>query len=231
MNMLERNEKLKKFFDDAMTILDRKGKDYNPSGEAFTDIIENAKAMGVKPEQVLLVFMSKHWAAIVSHGKSGQLASEPIEERCKDLANYCAMYSIFAQSEKRTIPFVGTGKFVKLNKKETPEYNLVANSGSSEDECGTQTPRSQSTQFAKGGEGAGGQGGEGTSGAIKNYSHLIGEEVLVYSDLIFKAIIIRIHVTNNIILRVRFCNFGEDFYREESFYIQQCRTLEGKILE
>lgn len=94
MNMLERDDYLMRFFSECGDILKKKGADYNPEGVPFSEIKATAAKLGIKPEQVLTVYMDKHWNAIVSHAKRGQLESEPIRERLKDLANYCALYAV-----------------------------------------------------------------------------------------------------------------------------------------
>lgn len=116
MNIVERNFELKKFFDGCMTILDKKGKDYNPDGKAFSEIINEATSLGLSPEQYMSVLMSKHWGAIKTFCSTKQLASEPITERCKDLANYCALLAVMIaelnnQNQCSTNSFIfGLGK-------------------------------------------------------------------------------------------------------------------------
>jgi len=94
MSMVERDNSLKDFFIECLAILEKKGADYNPEGVPFSEIKATAAKLGIKPEQVLTVYMDKHWNAIMSHAKKGQLESEPIRERLKDLANYCALYAV-----------------------------------------------------------------------------------------------------------------------------------------
>lgn len=98
MNVNERNIRLHNFFQsECMDILEKKGKDYNPNGVAFDEIYSEASALGLRPEQYLCVLMSKHWGAIKTYCGTGNLTSEPIRERLKDLANYCAIMAIILE--------------------------------------------------------------------------------------------------------------------------------------
>lgn len=94
MDLKERNDRIRDFFREAEAILIAKGKDYNPTGIAFEDIKQTAKDLGVVPEKVLWVFMTKHIAAVRSYIEKGAVASEPVDGRLKDLANYCAMMAV-----------------------------------------------------------------------------------------------------------------------------------------
>lgn len=100
MDIKVRNIKLANFFEDCLTILENKGSDYNPSGIAFSEIRAEAADLGLKPEQVMLVLAGKHWGAIKTYVKTGKLTSEPIKERLKDLANYCALMSVLLEDQK-----------------------------------------------------------------------------------------------------------------------------------
>lgn len=101
MNVETRNQKLREFYNEGcMPILERKGKDYNPTGVAFDEIYAEAAALGLKPEQYMMVLASKHYGAIKTFCKTGNLASEPIQERLKDLANYCALMAVMLEDNK-----------------------------------------------------------------------------------------------------------------------------------
>lgn len=103
MNIDERNEKLGVFFQECQDILVKKGKDYNPNGVAFDEIYAEASALGLKPEQYLMVLTSKHWGAIKRYTTMGILESEPIRDRLKDLANYCALMAVMIDERAPTL--------------------------------------------------------------------------------------------------------------------------------
>lgn len=103
MNIAERNIKLKDFFKDCCDILEKKGQDYNPDGVAFSEVCKEAKDLGLKPEQYMMVLASKHYGAIKTFCKTGNLTSEPIKERFKDLANYCALIAVLLEDKQNEI--------------------------------------------------------------------------------------------------------------------------------
>lgn len=92
MDLIERNEKISKFFDEAYEIVVKKGVDYEPSGIAFHNLKAEAAELGVTPEVFLLTHASKHWAALRSYIQNGELESESIHSRLMDLANYAALF-------------------------------------------------------------------------------------------------------------------------------------------
>lgn len=100
MNITERNEKLKIFFQECEVILGKKGSDYNPDGTAFSEIKHEAVDLGLRPEQVMLALAGKHWGAIKTYVKTERLATEPIRERLKDLANYCALMAVMLEENQ-----------------------------------------------------------------------------------------------------------------------------------
>ncbi len=97
MNLAERNVKIRQFFDEGLQILEKKGADYNPNGVAFDEIKSEASALNLAPETYMCVLMSKHWGAIKRYSSTSKLESEPIRERLKDMANYCAMMAVMIE--------------------------------------------------------------------------------------------------------------------------------------
>ena len=100
MNISERNLKLGSFFQECQEILEKKGSDYNPDGVAFSEIRGEAEDLGLRPEQVMMVLAGKHWGAIKTYVKTQKLATEPIKERLKDLANYCALMAVMLEEKQ-----------------------------------------------------------------------------------------------------------------------------------
>ncbi len=98
MDMQTRQMETEKFFQGCLDIYSNKGADYNPTGVAFKDVRENAAAMGLTGEQVVGVFMSKHYVAVQSWIMDPKRkTSEPIKGRLMDLANYCAMLAVMSE--------------------------------------------------------------------------------------------------------------------------------------
>lgn len=74
-------------------LTDTKGEEYANSGERRdTDQLANFKRlaaeMGITPEQVLNVYLTKHMDGIKSYIRTGKVLSEPIEGRIDDAILY-----------------------------------------------------------------------------------------------------------------------------------------------
>jgi len=95
MTLQERNGRCQEFFDQCMGILNRKGSDYTVEGDALKEITQVAGHLAVTPEQVLWVYMYKHLAALLNYLQRGALQTESARERLRDIANYCALMSLF----------------------------------------------------------------------------------------------------------------------------------------
>jgi len=98
MTLQERNGRCQEFFDQCMGILNRKGSDYTVEGDALKEITQVAGHLAVTPEQVLWVYMYKHLAALLNYLQRGALQTESARERLRDIANYCALMSLFVES-------------------------------------------------------------------------------------------------------------------------------------
>ena len=98
MKLSERQNFTEKFFKECSELLSKKGKDYNPDGKAFKDVYETAQEIGMSPEKVLWIHFKKHYTAIKAYIKKGKTESEPIDERLKDLANYCNLMYVLRRT-------------------------------------------------------------------------------------------------------------------------------------
>lgn len=98
MTLQERNGKCAEFFGRCMGILDRKGADYEVAGDAMKEITQLAEQLSITPEQVLWVYMYKHLSALLNYLQRGALQTESARERLRDIANYCALMSLFVES-------------------------------------------------------------------------------------------------------------------------------------
>lgn len=93
-------------------LLATKGRDYTQgaSDNADYDIgrlknfYRNAERLGLRPMQVLAVYLNKHLDAIETFFKSGQLESEPIEGRIQDAINYLLLLYKMVKVEARSKP-------------------------------------------------------------------------------------------------------------------------------
>lgn len=90
MNHRDRNEFIKKEFDKILDISSTKGVEYaNSDNDANANFNEIAEKMGLTPQQVLWIYATKHYQAITSYIRTGEVHSEPIEGRIHDLILYC----------------------------------------------------------------------------------------------------------------------------------------------
>lgn len=95
MKLQDRQDFLKLFFSGCLSITQKKGKDYNPTGVPFLEVLETAVEGGMTPTQVLFVYYRKHASAIRAYLEKGHLESEPILGRLQDAANYMGMIAFY----------------------------------------------------------------------------------------------------------------------------------------
>lgn len=83
-------------------MLKAKGHDYTQgSPNRLQNFDAAAVRLGLRPEQVLAVYMNKHWSALETFFQKGRVESEPIEGRIADLINYLLLLSkMVARSNK-----------------------------------------------------------------------------------------------------------------------------------
>ncbi len=60
-------------YDEIKEINDRKGHDYAGDQDALSNFKEAARSTGLTPEQVWSVYASKHWAAVLTYCREGQV--------------------------------------------------------------------------------------------------------------------------------------------------------------
>lgn len=81
---------VQEFFAQGLAIIAQKGQDYAPENIAMIDVFYAAAEMGLRPQQVLWVYVRKHLTALrawLAHGA----VSEGTRSRLLDVANYMAM--------------------------------------------------------------------------------------------------------------------------------------------
>ena len=83
-------------------ILAVKGFDYTQgSPNRLQNFDRNAERLGMRPEQVLAVYMNKHLDAIDTFIKHGRVESEPIDGRIHDAINYLLLlYKMVKRAER-----------------------------------------------------------------------------------------------------------------------------------
>jgi hypothetical protein len=100
---IDKFEKVRKeLIEDAFEISDEKGEDYRVGDrDALKNFKTVAERTGLRPTQVLGIYMMKHQDAISNYIKSGgQSESEPIKERIIDNINYlCLLWGLIKEKE------------------------------------------------------------------------------------------------------------------------------------
>lgn len=87
---------INEFMREMRALLIKKGADYSEE----VDRLSNFKNNPFGPYATFGIYMHKHWCSIQNYLKSGQLESEPIEERLLDMANYCLLLHAFVTEAK-----------------------------------------------------------------------------------------------------------------------------------
>ena len=88
MTSKEREDYFETILYEAKVLRVAKGHDYSGDEDSNRNFKEGGKRLGLKPEQVLGVYLDKHLEAIHTFIKDGVVKSEPIEGRVMDAINY-----------------------------------------------------------------------------------------------------------------------------------------------
>lgn len=78
----------------------QKGKDYAGDDDALRNFKVNAERNGLTKYQVWGVYAGKHWDAVSSFIRNGQVESEPIEARINDLLVYLLLLRGLIEEDK-----------------------------------------------------------------------------------------------------------------------------------
>lgn len=70
-------------------INETKGHDYAGDEDALSNFKDEAAEIGITPEQVWHVYAAKHWRSVATYVREGEVQSEPIEGRLRDVILYC----------------------------------------------------------------------------------------------------------------------------------------------
>lgn len=88
MNRSKFGDLMDSVYDDLKRLNRTKGHDYAGDDDALANFKLAGQRLGLTPEAVWGVYASKHWSAIETYIKEGQVESEPIEGRIKDAILY-----------------------------------------------------------------------------------------------------------------------------------------------
>lgn len=85
-----------------------KGHDYAGDDDALANFKQAGEKLGLTPEQVWGVYADKHWSAVMTFVKEGDVKSEPIEGRLHDVILYSFLLLGLIAEKKgypRTLPW------------------------------------------------------------------------------------------------------------------------------
>lgn len=88
MNRITFNQLRDDAYARIVKISDTKGHDYSGQEDALRNFKTNGEALGITPLQVWGVLCIKHWDAVMTFLKEGDVKSEPIEGRIDDVILY-----------------------------------------------------------------------------------------------------------------------------------------------
>jgi hypothetical protein len=81
---------------EAQDLCDRKAADYASPEDVLSNFRRLAADLGVRPEQVWVIYFRKQVDALVSWAAKGRLESEPLRSRFQDVINYCVLGAALA---------------------------------------------------------------------------------------------------------------------------------------
>lgn len=91
-------------FEALQELAQTKGQDYSGKEDRLASFKQLASDLGLTPEQVWGVFAGKHWTAIMTFVREGDVASEPIEGRIHDLILYGFLLLAMVREERSLNP-------------------------------------------------------------------------------------------------------------------------------
>ena len=80
-----------------------KGADYAGKEDALANFKRQAETLGLRPEQIWAVYTSKHWDAVMTFVREGQVESESIEGRLLDVILYCHLLLALIAEEEESV--------------------------------------------------------------------------------------------------------------------------------
>lgn len=88
MNREEFQALMQRHYETIVDTNSKKGADYAGDQDALASFKKAAERLGLTPEQVWAVYGDKHWSAIMTFCREGDVKSEPIEGRIIDVILY-----------------------------------------------------------------------------------------------------------------------------------------------
>lgn len=80
-----------KQFHEIQRLQNVKGHDYSGKEDTLSHIKTASRELGLTFENIWAVFTRKHWLAVMTYCKEGQVQSEPVQGRLQDIIVYCLL--------------------------------------------------------------------------------------------------------------------------------------------
>lgn len=101
MNQSEFERFTEDFIAKTADLLVVKGKEYAGSEDRLANFKRGAALTGVEPEQVCFIYLSKHYDAVATFLREGEIpGAEPIAGRLHDLANYVLLLAALVRERQ-----------------------------------------------------------------------------------------------------------------------------------
>lgn len=97
----EFQERIKKQFQTILELNNTKGHDYAGQEDALANFKRHAETLGIPPEKVWGVYASKHWDAVLTYIREGEVKSEPVNGRIMDLILYLFLLDALIEDEQK----------------------------------------------------------------------------------------------------------------------------------
>ena len=113
MNKKEYDKLRTKFIEETLSLSDTKRIEYtegNQNDNVLWNFDNISNNLGIKPIEVLSVYLSKHISSLFSYFKTKKTYSEPIEERVKDIINYLLLMVARIKRDKKNTSINGVVK-------------------------------------------------------------------------------------------------------------------------
>jgi len=105
MNQQALTRTIEETLESCKKLLDVKGREYSDHADRLANFKRGSMLTKLSPEQVLFVYMSKHYDAIATYTQMGQIeGGEDIYGRLKDLINYCLLMTALIAERGNNMP-------------------------------------------------------------------------------------------------------------------------------
>ena len=107
MNQARFEELCKELERDSESLLEGKRQDYSPQEDVLQNFKLNGQFLGLTPEQICIVYISKHLQALVNSSQGHTLVVEGARSRILDIYNYLKLLNALVTERTPAVPALG----------------------------------------------------------------------------------------------------------------------------